>query len=184
VFAAAFVVCAGLALLPTYALSAFAGYAFGVQWGVPAALLGCLGGGLIGYITGRAASGERVAAVIADNPRARTVRDALVGKGPWRTFVSVLLLRLPPNSPFALMNLMMASVRVPLLPYTAGTILGIAPRTVLAVLIGAGVGEFTKDSLKGAAPSWVLYAGIAVTVAVVIAVGAMAQRAMKQETRP
>lgn len=187
IYAGAFAASAGLALLPTYAQSALGGYAFGAALGLPAALAGFGGGAVIGYEIARRASGDRVERILAEKPKWQAVRDALVkdheSRGFWKTAGMVALLRCPPNSPFALANLVMASVKVPRGPFVLGTLVGMAPRTALAVAIGAGVERFTKDQLERAVPGWVWGAGIALTVVVVVIVGAIADRAVKRITR-
>ncbi len=192
-YAFAFTILAGCALLPTYAQSALGGYAFGITIGAPAALLGFAGGAIIGYEIAARASGDRVMAIINEKPKWRAVRDALIGArvggGPveitpgfWRTFGMVTLLRLPPNSPFALTNVVMASVKVPRVPFILGTIIGMAPRSTLAVMIGAGVKEFSKQGLSEAAPKWVLGVGIGAAILVVLLVGHLANRAIARAT--
>jgi uncharacterized membrane protein YdjX (TVP38/TMEM64 family) len=177
-----FALCAGLALLPTYAQSALGGYAFGTALGVPAALAGFALAAVIGYEIGRLASGDRVERALARKPRWQAVRDALVRDHEARGFVKttgmVALLRFPPNSPFALVNLLMASVKVPRGPYLLGTIIGMAPRTAVAVAIGATVKEFTTAELSKAMPLWLWIAGIAVMLVVLVVVGVIAERAI------
>ncbi len=102
--------------------------------------------------------------------------------GFWKTLGMVALLRLPPNSPFALTNLVMASVRVPRLPFLLGTIVGMLPRSALAVVIGAGLSDFSREALKKAAPGWVWIASIAVAVAVVVVISSMASKAVAKFT--
>lgn len=137
IYVAIFAVTAGLGLLPTYAQSILGGWVFGVAAGVPAALAGFLGGALLGFVVVRLVARESVQRFIDRRPRAAVVREALVGRGPWRTVGVVALLRMPPNSPFALSNLVMASAGVRLLPFLAGTAMGMMPRTVLAVWLAA-----------------------------------------------
>ncbi len=188
-YASAFAILAGLALLPTYAQSALGGFAFGIAWGVPAALVGFTAGAVIGYEIARRASGERVLRLVDEKPKWRAVRDALLGAadtpggGLGRILGMIILLRLPPNSPFALTNLVMASVRVPRRCFVVGTAIGMAPRTALAVAVGAGAHELSKDELRAALPPWALYAGIALTIAVFLFIGIIANRAIERVTR-
>lgn len=185
-YAGAFAVLAGLAFLPTYAQSALGGFAFGIAFGIPGALAGFVGGALIGYLIASRVSGDRVDRALADKPRMRAVRDVLVGRAsageghPFlKTFGTVALLRLPPNSPFALTNLLLASSKVPLAPYLLGTAVGMLPRTALAVVIGAGVHDaLSKEALEQATPKWVWIAGIAVTLAIVAIFGRIAGAAI------
>lgn len=181
-FVAGFAILSGLTLLPTYAQSGLAGYIFGLAMGAPAAVLGCVLGSLIGYVIARAASGERVVAVIDSNPKWRAVRDSLIGEhhSALRTLGMVSLLRLPPNSPFAMTNLVLAALKVRLPIYTLGTFLGITPRTVIAAWIGAGIKEFSKDTWTSAIPKWVFYGGIALGVLIVLVIGQIATKAVER----
>lgn len=188
IYAGAFVVLAGLALLPTYAQAALGGYAFGWQMGLPAALVGFVGGAWLGYEIARRASGERVERVVAEKPKWQAIRDALVrdrGAGSfWKTTGMVALLRCPPNSPFALTNLVMASVKVPRGPFLLGTLIGMTPRTAAAVAIGSTFEAFTRESLNQATPKWLWAAGLGVTLVVVAVVAVIADRAVRRITAP
>jgi uncharacterized membrane protein YdjX (TVP38/TMEM64 family) len=186
-FACAFALLTGLALTPTWLLSLGAGYTFGVAWGLPAALGGFAVGALIGYAIARGASGERVMRLMDERPTWRGVRDALVGvdrqgHGKWRTLGIVTLVRLPPNSPFALTNLVMASVRVPLPAFALGTLLGMAPRTAAAVYLGSTLSTISRESIRGAGGWWLMAAGVAGTVVVLAVLTAVSQRALKRMT--
>jgi len=136
-----FALCTGFAILPTYAMSAVAGFIFGGVLGSAVSLPGIVVGSVIGYIVAAFLARSRVMDVISKNPKARIIRGALVERSPWEQLVAVTLLRLPPNSPFALTNLVMSAVHVNPINYIIGTAVGIAPRTILACVIGAGVAE-------------------------------------------
>lgn len=191
IYVVAFAVLAGLALLPTYAQSALGGFAFGITLGVPAALAGFVGGALIGYTVARRVSGDRVEKALADKPKWRAVRDAIVGRSVGggrqaflRTLGMVILLRLPPNSPFAFMNLLLASSNVPRGPFLLGTAIGMLPRTALAVVIGKGVNDvLSREALERAAPPWVWAVSVGVTIALVAIIGVIANRALDRVTR-
>ncbi len=193
IYTVAFAVLAGAALLPTYAQSALGGYAFGLAIGAPAALLGFGAGSLIGYLIARSVSRDRVEQLIETQPKWRAIRNALLGStddagvrtpaGFWKTTGMVALIRMPPNSPFALTNLVLASVKVPLGSFVLGTMLGMAPRTTIAVFIGSLVeGALTEDNLKRMAPAWVWYVGIAVSVGIMVIIATIAQKALNRVT--
>jgi uncharacterized membrane protein YdjX (TVP38/TMEM64 family) len=185
VYTVVFVLGAGLGFLPTYAQSILGGWVFGVVAGLPAALAGFTGGGLLGYQVARRVSKERVEELIQGNPKARAIRDALVGRGPWRTLLVVALLRLPPNSPFALTNLVMATTGVPLPAFLGGTFLGMLPRTAVAVALAAAAAatgaEDIQTFVRHRGP-WLLVAGLAGGMAVLGVVGAIARRALRHVT--
>ena len=132
-YAVMFMVSAGVGFLPTYGQSVLGGWTFGFWLGFPGAMLGFVGGSVIGYFIAHGVSKDKVERVIAANPKSRAVRDALVGRGFWRTVGTVTLVRIPPNSPFAITNLLMASAGVRFWPYLIGTTVGMAPRTGIAV---------------------------------------------------
>lgn len=184
-YVVAFAILAGLALLPTYAQSALGGFAFGVTLGIPAALFGFAGGAFIGYTIAGRATGDRIQKLIEEKPRWRVVRDALLDqrRGWVRTTGMVALLRLPPSSPFALINLLMASVKVPQSSFIVGTLIGMLPRTSLAVVIGAGVQDLTRDTLEQALPAWAWGVGIGLSIAIAIFIGVLATRAIDRIPR-
>lgn len=180
-YVAAFALLAGFALLPTYAQAVLGGWAFGFWAGFPAALLGFFGGSLIGYEVGRRSSGDRVMKILDQHPRWRLVRDALVGgehgAGFARTLLIISLVRLPPNSPFALTNILLSSVRVPRIPYALGTLIGMAPRTGLAVYLASEIkGAISKDAIPK--PWWAWVATFGTTVLVFALLYAVASRAI------
>jgi uncharacterized membrane protein YdjX (TVP38/TMEM64 family) len=197
VYVAGFAVFAGLGMLPTYAQSGLGGYIFGAALGAPAAIAGFGGAAVIGYEIARRTSRQRIITLIDEKPRWRAVRDVFVAderaarhglvRRPsfWRTLGMVILFRLPPNSPFALMNLVMASVQVPRAPYALGTMIGMAPRSTLAVVIGAGINQaLTREALDEALPGWVWWAGILVTLVIVAIIGLIANWAIRRVTGP
>ncbi|MEX0886735.1 MAG: VTT domain-containing protein [Phycisphaeraceae bacterium] len=172
-----FIVLAGLALLPTYAQALLGGYAFGFGVGFPAALAGFIGASLLAYALAGRIAGERLMNIIHEKPKWQAVHHELVGSGFWRTLAIVILIRLPPNSPFAATNVVMASANVAWLPYALGTAMGMAPRTGAAVFLAAAAGSFDVTQ-----PSWLLITGVAVAIAVVIIIGLLANRAVNRIT--
>jgi uncharacterized membrane protein YdjX (TVP38/TMEM64 family) len=101
--------------------------------------------------------------------------------GFWRTLGIVSLVRVPPNSPFALTNLVLASVRVPLASFAIGTGLGMLPRTAAVVYVGSLIeGELSRDALRQSRPGWLLPVGIGLSVAVLIVLAWLGDRAIKR----
>ena len=182
IYIAVFVLSAGLGLLPTYAQAILGGWVFGFAYGWPAALAGFTGAALVGYLVARTVSRDRVERVVADNPKAHAIRDSLVGGGFWRTLGIVTLLRVPPNSPFALTNLAMASTGVAVAPFAIGTLLGMAPRTAAAIYLGAaGAAEGARDiqDLAANGTGWGFKLATFAAMLVVLAiVSAIAKRAL------
>jgi len=141
-----FALSSGLGLLPTYAQAILGGWVFGFPVGFPAALAGFTGGSLVGYVVARTVSRERVERLIEEHRKARVVRKALIGQGFWRTLGIVTLVRVPPNSPFALTNFVLATSGVRKRIYLIGTAIGMAPRTGVAIgLAAAGAASGARD---------------------------------------
>ena len=111
------------------------GWVFGFAGGFPAALAGFTLAAAIGFGIARIVARDSIERMIAGNARARVVHGALLGRGASRSFGLVTLLRVPPSSPFSLTNLAMAGTGVRLVPFLAGTALGMAPRTVVYVCL-------------------------------------------------
>jgi uncharacterized membrane protein YdjX (TVP38/TMEM64 family) len=182
-YIAAFVAAAGLALLPTHITALMGGYAFRFALGFPAAMAGFVGAAALGYVVARTVAGDRALRVIAEHPRARAIHKSLLGVGYWRTLLTITLLRLPPNSPFALTNLVLAATRVPLSAYLLGTLLGMAPRTAAMIYVGAHL----KDLSETGAPWWYFWAGVALTLLVLAMIGHFVNQALAgrlNEDRP
>ncbi|MFG0285712.1 MAG: TVP38/TMEM64 family protein [Phycisphaerales bacterium JB039] len=185
IYGAVFAVTCGLGLLPTYAQAILGGWAFGLALGAPVALAAVTAGATIGFLVARVVSRDRAERLIQEDARAIAVRDALIGKGPMRTLGVITLLRLPPNSPFAVTNLALAATGAPLWGVIVGTAIGLAPRTVAAVVIAANIqGELDKAALQDAAgPRWVhLAISVVLTLAVVVVIGMLAKRALEKVT--
>jgi uncharacterized membrane protein YdjX (TVP38/TMEM64 family) len=175
-----FAVMAGLAILPTYAQSVLGGWAFGFAVGCPAALGGVLSASLIGYVIGRRASGERVVRLIEEQPKWKAVYRALLGSGFWKALLIVTLVRIPPSSPFAMTNLVLAAMRVRPLEYVIGTVIGLSPRTAAVVFVAAGLKELVFEHTP--LPKWMLVGGIVATFVVIGVIGYMANRAIAAVT--
>lgn len=184
-FAAAFGVATGLALLPTYALSVASGYFFGFTNGAALAVAGVAIGSIIGYVWASALARARVSQRIDRDPRARAVRDALVNRGAAATTGVVALLRFPPNSPFAITNLVMGATGVKFVPFFIGTVAGMAPRTILAASIGHAAQDLVEAVKSGG--KWKII-GIAVSFAVLLLVfwlfGKWSREALARINRP
>lgn len=170
-----FALLGGFALLPTYAPAVLGGWAFGDRVGLPAALTGFVLAAAINYAWALRLSGTHAATLLAERPRWLAVRNALLGRSWWRTLLVVALVRVPPNSPFALSNGAMAAARVPMGAYLVGTLLGLAPRTAVAVRAGAHLStlDFRQRDAFGSAA-----VAIVVSMVVLGILGWIARRAL------
>ena len=175
IYTAAFIILAGLGCLPTVSQAILAGYTFGVAFGLPAALIGFGGASLIGYELVRLVARKRVEHELSRSPRAMMVRDALLTASPRRAVLIVSLLRASPSAPFALTNLFLGCLGVSRRVFVLGTIIGMTPRTLAAVLIGV---SFTGWNGGFDQPRWVVFAGIAATIGALIVISKAASSAL------
>ncbi len=184
IYVGLFSISAGLGLLPTYAQATLGGWLYGFGFGFPAALLGFTLASAVGYAVARTVAGEHVAHVLARHPQADLIRRELVGRGGPRALLVVTLLRVPPNSPFSLTNLALASVRVPLPLYLIGTLVGMAPRTAVYIGFAAAArssGSNDIQSFVEQGPGWIVFAaGLVLMVGVFVVLSRMANRALER----
>ncbi len=179
IYVAFFVVTAGFGLLPTYAQALFGGYRFKAWVGSGLALAGFVGASIIGYYVARTIAKDRVEAEIARWPKAEVVKRALVGHGPVRTLFTVALIRLPPNSPFAITNLLLSSVGVHPVIYVLGTAIGMLPRTAAVAWLGSQIQNWDNREL----PGWYLPTQIGVAVLVLLILAQIGKSALERASR-
>jgi uncharacterized membrane protein YdjX (TVP38/TMEM64 family) len=119
------------ALAPGAVLTASAGALFGVMTGTVTVLVGATGGAALSFALARWLGRPAVARWTGEGRLARL--DALLSR---RGFTAVLLLRLVPLFPFALVNYATGVMSVRFLPYLTATAIGIVPGTVAYVGLG------------------------------------------------
>jgi uncharacterized membrane protein YdjX (TVP38/TMEM64 family) len=169
----------GLAVMPTYSVSALSGFAFGPWVGGPAAAISFSAAAMFAYVIGRSVTGQRAVDIINSQPKWKAVHDAFLG-GSWlKTLGLVTLIRLPPNSPFAVTNLVLSALRVRPDVYFLGTLIGMAPRTMLV----AWLGSLGNAALEAPPESrYVKIVGLVISVFVVGLIFAIASRAITRAT--
>jgi len=178
IYVIAFTLAAGLGLLPTWVQAVIGGYAFGLWFGFGAAWAGFTGAALLGFFVTKLVAGRRVEREIESHAKARAVRDALVGAGWLKTTGIVAIVRAPFNSPFSLMNLTLCATETPLSAYMVGTVVGMAPRTLVYAWLGAQIEDFDSYS----SPMWMKIVGIASVIVVAMIVGKIATKALEKVT--
>lgn len=170
----------GLALLPTNVIGIISGWAFGFELGILVLITGIVGAALISFFIHKRIIGDKLPKVFDARPKAKVIYEALLGQSLWRTTLIIFLLRLSPAMPFALTNFLMASARVSVKSYLAGTFLGMLPRSSAVVFIGSGLTELDFDSPEN---SWLLILGIVATIISVIVIGNVSRHALERMTK-
>ncbi len=171
IYTCCFIVLAGFGCLPTVSQAILAGYAFGVGFGLPAALIGFGGASLIGYELVQRLARKRVEQELNRSPRTTMIRDALLTASTRRAILIVTLLRASPSAPFALTNLVLGCLGVSRGVFFVGTVLGMLPRTLAAVLIGV---SFTGWNGGFDQPRWVVIAGMIATITALVVISKVA----------
>jgi len=180
IYTVGFVILAGFGCLPTVSQALLAGYAFGVPMGTLLALLGFGGASLVGYEVVSKIARSRVEQEIVNKPKAKMLRDALLRANTTRALLIVTLVRISPSSPFALTNLLFASLGVRRGVFFFGTILGMFPRTLAAVMIGQSFTGWNGGIDK---PRWLIVAGIVAIVVLLIVISKVSASVLLRMTR-
>ncbi|MBM4112821.1 MAG: TVP38/TMEM64 family protein [Phycisphaerae bacterium] len=184
-FATVFILAAGSGLLPTYSQAILGGWAFGFAWGFAASIVGFVGGAFVGWCIARLVAGHGIENWLDSKPKARIVREALVEQGFWKSLMVVTLLRLPPNSPFALSNLAMTASGVHIAPFLLGTAIGMMPRTAVACWMAAhGAAEAQDLQSLVEEKGWgMALIGLAILVVSFGIIGAIGKAALRRAMR-
>jgi uncharacterized membrane protein YdjX (TVP38/TMEM64 family) len=182
VYACVLMFSSGLGLLPTTAQAVLGGWVFGPVWGGLAAAVALAGGTLIGFCVTRLVTGTRFETWIEGKPEAAAIRHALVGRGFISATLMIALLRVPPQAPFAFMNLLLASSGVRVVPFVVGSVLGMLPRTLVLMLFASAAahsGAADIQTFLRNGPGWpIAVAGVAALIVVLAVIGAIARRTL------
>jgi uncharacterized membrane protein YdjX (TVP38/TMEM64 family) len=167
-FTAAYV--AGTLLFaPGWVFPVVAGAAFGLVWGMLAAIAASLAAASIAFLAARHFLRGPVKRR-ADKHRLFKQLDRAVAKDGWKV---VAMLRLTPVLPFAVKNYFLGLTRIGFVPYVAATAAGMLPGLLVKVYLGA-VGRAAlgmRDPLQ-----WTMLAlGLAASVALMLWLGRFAR---------
>lgn len=161
-FGAFYILAEILAIPAVPLLTASSGYLFGLLPGTATCLLSAAIAASISFVIGRTLLRGYVEAVLADNPKFRSMDRAIEKEG----FKLMLLLRLSPLFPFALSNYLYGASSIQFVPYFFGTLLGFAPGTFAYVYAGR-IGKAVGDALtvdNATSEPWYVYVGGMVVV--------------------
>jgi uncharacterized membrane protein YdjX (TVP38/TMEM64 family) len=109
------------------------GFLFGMLEGAAAAVGAVSLGSVLMYLAARTALGDNLRLWMTHRSALLRRLETEVRRHP---FTSTLTLRLIPAAPIFLVNLAAGFVRMPLLPYALGTVIGVIPSTLLYAWVG------------------------------------------------
>ncbi|MCF8470871.1 MAG: VTT domain-containing protein [Parvibaculum sp.] len=132
-------VLSGLIAFPVTILIAVTAATFGLWPGLLYATAGSLSSALATYGAGRALGHNMLRSLLG--PRTSRISRGIEKRG----IFAIMTVRLVPVAPFMLVNLVSGALRVPVLDYTAGTFLGLAPGLVLMSVLGDRVFAMMED---------------------------------------
>ena len=168
-------VIACVAFLPVSVLTLGAGAAFGMGRGFCLVWVGATLGACASFLIGRYWLRNAVERRLAGHPVFKAI-DAAVSTQGWRV---VLLTRLTPFLPFALLNYAYGLTRVRLGEYTWASCLGMMPGTAVFVYVGAAAGEALTAERARTPAEWALLAvGGVAALATAALIGRAARKAL------
>lgn len=172
----------GLSVLPTHVLSLVAGWSLGAGPGTLLAVGAATLGAPLGYAVGGWLAGPGLLVWAERYPKAAAVCGAIGRAGPGRAFGLLALLRLSPVVPYGVTNVLAAVFRLPVMPFVAGTAVGLAPRVAVVAAWGAALEQL--DAGTSPVGGWTLAAGAVATLGAVVLLGAIARRAVRAVADP
>lgn len=172
-------------VLPAFPLAVAAGFIYGLVWGTVVVAVGSTLGACGAFLLGRFMGRSWIESKLTPGRRLAGI-DRAVGRSGFRL---VFLLRTNPLTPYNVMNYAMALTAVPFWKYALASLLGVVPGTFVYVYAGAGV-RSVADSVAGVdlmphesgpVGQVFFWAGLALTVVLVIVIARMTRRALQQE---
>jgi len=167
-------------LVPGATLTIGAGLTFGLGLGTLVVVLAANTGACLAFLIARHLLRSRVERWLSGRDRLAAIDRAVESQG-WRV---VALTRLSPAFPFNVQNYFYGLTGVSLAGYTAASLVGMLPGTLLYVYIGAAGAEVAAAA--GGAASWgetaLLIAGLLATLLVVVLVTRVAKRELERAT--
>ncbi|NLF31568.1 MAG: TVP38/TMEM64 family protein [Planctomycetes bacterium] len=179
VFLAAYVVVAVFSL-PGSVLTIAVGAALGPVWGMATASAGATLGATAAFLVGRFLARRWVAPKIASRPRFTALDQAVRREG----FKIILLSRLSPIIPFALLNYGYGLTNVPLGTYVLASWIGMIPGTILYVYLGTLGRAATTWSDMGFGRRALYVTGLLATAAVTVMITVIARRTLGRSVDP
>jgi uncharacterized membrane protein YdjX (TVP38/TMEM64 family) len=152
--------------IPASILTLGGGFLFGVAWGSVYVIAGAMLGAIASFLVGRYLARDWIAKKIEHHEKFKAI-DAAIAQEGWKI---VLLARLAPIFPYAVLNYGFALTRIPFGQYVIATAIGILPAMSVFVYFGSLATDLTRLA-QGAksqpALKWAI-AGITLVVAVLL----------------
>jgi uncharacterized membrane protein YdjX (TVP38/TMEM64 family) len=171
----------GVLFLPAPPIHLLAGFAFGPVWGSLLATAGASAGACAAFALGRWLFPGASARLQARFPLVAGTDAALATNG----FRIVLLLRLAPFAPFAVLNYVLGATKVRLRDFALASLVGSVPGLLLDVYVGSLAGSASDLAAAGGLRGdgvLAIVVGAVVTGGVMVAIARLLRRALQPET--
>jgi uncharacterized membrane protein YdjX (TVP38/TMEM64 family) len=162
--------------LPASIPSLAAAATFGFWRAVVIAYFGANLGALIGFLVSRHLARDWFTEIVGKRMALAQINRAVAESG-WKI---VMITRLPPISPFSIVNYAYGLTSVPLREFMIGTTIGIIPGTTAYIYLGTILGDVAQSNHRARTPAeWAIYiSGFIATIAVCIYLVRAANRAL------
>ncbi len=150
-------------MLPTLPLNLGAGFLWGAWWGMAYSVIGASAGALLGFLISRYLMHDYFDRVFKHSAWAWMQKE--VAKRDWKL---VAFTRINPIFPFGLTNYFYGITRVPLKSYLFGTVLFIAPPSLIVATMGSSINDFMLNAHAKIYSENILLIGIGITLLVVL----------------
>jgi uncharacterized membrane protein YdjX (TVP38/TMEM64 family) len=172
---------AALLLVPGSWLTVLGGFVFGWWRAAAAVSVGATLGACSSFLVGRYLARDQVEHMIARRPRFRALDRAVAEQG----FKILVLCRLSPLLPYALLNYGFGLTRMSLARFALASWVGMLPGTIVYAYLGAATGQFVEAE-PGTSPTSagrsLLVAGIAASLMLLVVLTRIATRALRSAT--
>ncbi|HWB08678.1 MAG TPA: TVP38/TMEM64 family protein [Pirellulales bacterium] len=173
---------AALLLVPGSWLTVLGGFVFGWWRAAEAVSIGATLGACASFLVGRYLARERVERMLAERPRFQSLDRAVAEQG----FKILVLCRLSPLLPYALLNYAFGVTRMSLSRFALASWIGMLPGTMVYAYLGAAADQFVESGPGTASSSTpgrvLLVAGIMASLALLLVFTRIATRALRSAT--
>ena len=168
----------GTSLIPTHILALTGGWLFGFKLGLFYSFSGISLAAITGFFISRWLCCEKLSIHLEQFERFQVTLNHLKKKPLGTLWGLISLIRLSPVIPFAMTNVMLASLKIPFHSFFAGTLLGMLPRTALMVFAGAGLHKLDFNQKSGVQG---LIIGLVGTIALLYLISRVAKKALAKQ---
>jgi uncharacterized membrane protein YdjX (TVP38/TMEM64 family) len=162
-------------VITTTPLNFVVGGLYGIWMGGSIMLAGCVVGSIINFIIGRYLAKGWATRQLEKSPILQSIDKAIARD----SFNVIVLSRLSPVLPFAILGFVLGVTSVSLTEFTLATAVGMTP----GCLLYAWIGQSTREAAGATENSWSQYIPIVISVTATIAISIKAKQLFEQATK-